>query len=170
MKLPPQRRALPWGLVFLFFWVGSSLATERLTIEQLQKYHASYQMHSVTLVGRVQAMHVFPPLDVRGSHKCSPLYGIGQFELVDDTGTLPVEILGSCFAAAMELPRDGDVIELTAQIQVFPAEGRTERVIKAITQNIVVLKLAAHREGLPLSLLQEGLEKLRYDEVVKVLG
>ena len=64
------------------------------------------------------------------------------FELMDDTGSIPVETLGSCFAAAMELPRDGDVIELTAQIQAFSPEGQTERVIKAITQNIVVLRAA----------------------------
>ncbi|HEV8327600.1 MAG TPA: hypothetical protein VGQ08_08955 [Nitrospiraceae bacterium] len=145
MKIPPHRRALPWGLVLLSFWVGNLLAAERLTIEQLQKYHASYQMHSVTLVGKVQAMHVFPPLQTfrSGSKRCNPLYGIAQFELVDDTGSLPVETLGSCFAAAMKLPRDGDVIELTAQVQVFAPEGRTERVIKAVTQNIVVLKPAS---------------------------
>lgn len=138
MKLLPQRRALSWGLVLIFFWVGSSLAAERLTVGQLQKYHASYQMHSVTLVGRVQGMHVFPPLPFK--KKCSRLYGIARFELVDDSGVLPVETLGSCFAAAMELPHDGDVIELTAQIQVFSPDGRTERVIKAIAQDIVVLK------------------------------
>ena len=27
-----------------------------------------------------------------------------------------------------------------------------------------------HRESMPLSLLREGLEKLRYEEVVKALG
>jgi hypothetical protein len=101
-------------------------------------------MHSVTLVGKVQAMHVFPPLPVsKQIKKCGTLYGIAQFELMDDTGVLPVETLGSCFAAAMELPHDGDVIELTAQIQVFSSDGRTERVIKAIPQDIVVLKPAS---------------------------
>ena len=89
---------------------------------------------------------------MRGSHKCSPLYGIAQFELVDDTGSLSVEALGSCFASAMELPRDGDVIELTAQIQVFPGEGRTERVIKAVTQNIVVMTPAPQDLQHPQSL------------------
>ena len=142
MKFLSLRRAFTWGVVLIIFCVGSSRAAERLTIEQLRKYHASYHMHSVTLVGRVHAMHVFPPLNVRGSRKCSPLYGIAQFELRDDAGSIPVETLGSCFAAAMELPHDGDVIELTAQIQVFPAEGRTERVIKAVTQNIVIMRPA----------------------------
>ena len=144
MRFPFQRGVLPWGLVLLFLWVGSLLAAERLTVGQLQKYHASYQMHSVTLVGRVQAMHVFPPMPVFNFKKCRPLlYGIARFELVDDSGVLPVETLGSCFAAAMELPHDGDVIELTAQIQVFSPDGRTERVIKAIAQDIVVLKPAS---------------------------
>ena len=143
MKLLPQRRALSWCLVLLFFWVGNLLAAERFTVAQLQKYHASYQMHTVTLVGRVQGMHVFPPLRTFSSKGCNPLYGIAQFELVDDTGTLPVETLGGCFAAAMELPGDGDVIELTATIQVVSPEGRSERVIKAITQNIVILKPAS---------------------------
>lgn len=87
-------------------------------------------------------MHVFPPMPVRGSHRCSPLYGVAHFELTDETGSLPVETLGSCHAAAAELPRDGDLIELTAAIQVVAHEGQPERVIKAITQKIIVLKVA----------------------------
>jgi hypothetical protein len=142
MRFPLQQSSVSWGLALLFFWVGSSQAAERLTVGQLQKYHVSYQMHSVILVGRVQGMHVFPPVQTFKSKQCSPLYGIAQFELVDETGSLQVETLGSCFAAAMEMPGDGDLIELTAQIQVFSPEGQTERVIKAITQDIVVLKPA----------------------------
>jgi|SRR5688572_17086441 hypothetical protein len=143
MKRPLQRRALSWGVGFLFLWAGSLPAAERLTVAQLQKYHASYQMHSVTLVGRVQSIYVHPPIETSNKSKqCSALYGIAQFELVDDTGTLPAEIVGSCASAAMKLPGNGDVIELTAKIQVFPSEGRTERVIKAIAQDIVVLKPA----------------------------
>ena len=143
MKWPLQRQALSWGVVFLFLWAGSLLAAERLTVAQLQKYHASYQMHSVTLVGRVQSMHVLPPIEtLNKSKQCSSLHGIAEFELVDDTGTLQAEIVGSCASAAMKLPGNGDIIELTAKIQVFPSEGRTERVIKAIAQDIVVLKPA----------------------------
>ena len=56
-----------------------------------------------------------------------------------------VEILGSCFAAAMALPRDGDLIELTAKIQAFISEGQTARVMKAIAQEIVVLPQGASR-------------------------
>ena len=139
MKLLSWESVLPWGLAVVLAWAGSSMAAERLTIGQVNKYHASYHLHSVTLVGKVAAMHAFPPLPV-GGKRCSPLYGIAEFVLVDDTGSLPVEILGSCFAAAMELPHDGDLIELTAKIQVFIPEGQTAQVIKAITQEIVVLK------------------------------
>ncbi len=143
MKCPLQRRALPCGLILFFLLVGNLLAAERLTVGQLQKYHASYQLHSVTLIGRVQGMHVFPPVQTFKSKRCSPLYRVAQFELVDDTGTIQAEILESCFAVATKLPEDGDVIELTATIQVFSPDGRTERVIKAITQDIIVLKSAA---------------------------
>ncbi|HSQ91759.1 MAG TPA: OB-fold nucleic acid binding domain-containing protein [Nitrospiraceae bacterium] len=143
MKCPLLRRALPFGLVCLFLWAGSVLATERLTVGQLKKYHASYQMHAVTLVGRVQNMQDLPSIETSNKSKqCSSLYGIAQFELVDDTGTLQADIVGSCASAAMKLPGNGDVIELTAKIQVFPSEGRTEQVIRAIAQNIVVLKPA----------------------------
>ena len=139
MKLLTLQSVLPWGLVVVLACAGSPMAAERLTIGQLNKFHASYHLHSVTLVGKVEAMHAFPPLPAAGK-RCRSLYGIAEFVLIDDTGSLPVETLGSCFAAAMELPHDGDLIELTAQIQVFIPEGQTGQVIKAITQQIVVLK------------------------------
>lgn len=143
MKLLTLRRALSCSLALIFFSVGSPMAAERLTIAQLYKYHASYHLHSVTLIGTVHAMQAFPPLPRFDPDQCSPLYGVAQFKLIDDSGSLPVEVLGSCSAAAMELPRDGDVIELTAVIQVFIPDGRTERVIKAIAQHIVALKPAS---------------------------
>lgn len=161
MKLSTLRRAVLWGFVLQFFWVGSPMAAERVTIAQLQKYRAFYHLHSVTLVGTVHAMQVFPPLPTFESDRCSPVYGLARFELVDDSGSLPVETLGSCFPAAMELPRDGDLIELTAMIQVFVPEGRTERVIKAVTQNIVVLKPASQE---PRSEGGSGLPMGCYDE------
>ena len=145
MRFQPVQKALGCGVVLLLLWVGSVLAAERLTVGQLQQYHASYQMHAVTLVGRVQSMQVLAPIETSNKSKqCSSLYGIAQFELVDDTGTLQAEIVGSCASAAMKLPDNGDVIELTAKIQLVSSEGRTERVIKAIAQGIVVLKPASH--------------------------
>ena len=65
--------------------------------------------------------------DGKGAHVglCVGLVA-AQFELVDETGSLPVEILGSCLAAAAELPRDGDRIELTVEILVFAHESQPE--------------------------------------------
>lgn len=129
-------------LVLVLGFVCGLSDAEELTIVQLYKYHESYHRHSVSIIGTVRAMHVSPPLPVVGSDRCSPLYGVAQFELVDETGSLPVETLGSCQAASADLPHDGDVIELTAEIQVFVPEGQRQRVIKAITQKIAVLRVA----------------------------
>lgn len=115
------------------------MAAERLTIGQLHQYHASYHMHSVTLVGKVEGMHAYPPMLVV-TKRCRILYGIAKFILVDDTGSVPVENPGSCFAGAMKQPQDGDLIELTAKIHVFVPKGQTAQVIKAITQEIVIVK------------------------------
>jgi len=120
--------------------LDSSLAAERLTIGQLQKYHASYHMHSVTLVGTVEEMQAFAPIRAYAK-KCFTYYGRAKVVLVDDTGSLQVENLGSCFPdAAQSLPHDGDRIELTAQIHVYVPEGQTTQVIIVITQDIVALK------------------------------
>jgi len=96
-------------------------------------------MRSVTVVGKVAEMHAFPSMQVLTEH-CTTLYGRAEFVLIDDTGSLPVESLGSCLAAAMNFPHEGDRIELTAMIHVYVPEGQTTQVIKAITQEIVILK------------------------------
>ena len=67
-------------------------------------------------------------------------YGIAEFVFVDETGSLPVETLGSCFAAAMELPHDGDVIKVIAMVQAFVPESQTTQMIEAVTQEIVIVE------------------------------
>jgi hypothetical protein len=132
-----------WFIVALTCATASSLAAERLTIGQLQKYNASYHMHSVTIVGKVEAMDALPPLLLkRGRNRplCNIRYGVATFVLVDDSGSLPVENPGSCFSAAMDLPHDGDHIEVTVMIHIQVPEGQTSQVIKGIIQDIVVLK------------------------------
>lgn len=94
MRPAPQRYWSICCLVLVLGVVCSLSAAEQLTIEQLYKYHASYHLHSVTIIGTVRAMHVFPPLPVYDSDRCSPLYGIARFELTDETDSLPVETLG----------------------------------------------------------------------------
>jgi len=86
-------------------------------------------------------MYALPPIHHARTrkHPCPLVYGVSQFELVDETGTVPVETVGSCFPAAVDLPHNGDIIELTAQIHAFVPEGKTEPRIYAVAQyfNIV---------------------------------
>jgi hypothetical protein len=77
------------------------MAAERLTIGQLHKYHKSYHMHSVTLVGKVETMHAYPPMPVV-TKRCGILYGVATFVLVDDTGFLPIENPGRCLGGGDE--------------------------------------------------------------------
>ena len=137
-----RHKAFYCCLLTLLVWVTTSSAAERVTVEQLRKYHVSYHLHSVVLVGQVRNMHVLPPVPMVGSRRtpCKLLYGKSQFELVDETGTLPIETLGSCFPAAVDLPRNDDIIELTAQIHAFVPEGKTEPRIYAMAQHFVILE------------------------------
>ena len=130
---------LPWGLAVVLGWPAWLLAAERLTIGQLHQYHASYHTRVVTVVGKVEDMQAFPPMRV-ATARCNTLYGRAQFLLIDETGSLSVESVGSCFPAAMTLPHDGDQIELTAMILVYVPDGQTAQVMKAITHKIVVLQ------------------------------
>lgn len=51
-----------------------------------------------------------------------------------------MESLGNYFEAGMNLPRDGDQVEVTVKIQVDIHQGQKEGVMKAIIQEMVVLK------------------------------
>lgn len=139
MRVKTWQIAMPCGLAVALACADSSLAGERLTIGQLQKYHASYHMRSVTVVGKVEEMQSFPPMRVR-TKSCYTLYGRAKFVLVDDTGSLQVESVGSCFPAAQNLPHTGDQIEVTVMIHVGVPEGQATHVIKGITQAIIILR------------------------------
>ncbi|HEU4686535.1 MAG TPA: OB-fold nucleic acid binding domain-containing protein [Nitrospira sp.] len=115
-------------------------AEERVTIRQLEQSHGSYHLHSVTIAGIVQAVQLSPPTPSPSEH-CRELYGIAEFTLVDDTGSLPVEILGTCNPDERTLLQDGDVIEVTAQVQFFNLNGGGGPALRAIAQNIPVLKV-----------------------------
>lgn len=139
MRVLAWQSLLPWGLILVLAWADGSLAADRVTVAQLQKFHKSYHMHSVTIVGKVEEMHTFTPLPV-AMKRCSTLYGLAEFVLTDETGSLPVESRGSCLPAAMNLPHDGDRIEVTVMIHVYVPEGQATQVITATVQEIVVLK------------------------------
>jgi hypothetical protein len=130
---------LPWGLALGLAWAGSAWAAERVTVGQLHKYPQSYHLKSVKVVGKVEQMRAFPPRPVVIG-RCRFLYGIAEFVLIDETGSLPVETQGNCFEATHNLPHDGDQIEVTVQIHLSTPRGGTKHVMKAIVQEIVAVK------------------------------
>ena len=92
-------------------------------------------LRTVTVVEKVEAMEALPPATVaRGP--CRTLHGRAEFTLVDNTGSLSVESVGSCFLAAQNFAHDDHLIQLTAEISVYIPEGQTTEVMKALTNQV----------------------------------
>lgn len=70
------------------------------------------------LEGVTRQLQVLPP--AIGARKCLALYGHATFVLEDETGSLPVLVLGSCNPSA---PKDEDRVRLTGLVQVLKAEA-----------------------------------------------
>lgn len=100
----------------LFFCPADAAEPERVAIQMLLSPQAtSYQQRLVMLEGVVHALQTEPPFPGR----CL-LHGRATFVLEDETGSLPVEILGSCKPSAVEaLPKDGDRVRITGIVQVL---------------------------------------------------
>jgi len=109
-----------WFLLGLAFTGMSSTseATEELSIQTVLARAPSLDLHIVQLRGVVRRMEVMPPLPAGRGCK---IYGRATFILDDETGSLPVEVLGrsGCLPEAADLlPKEGDRILLTAQIRL----------------------------------------------------
>jgi hypothetical protein len=93
---------------------------EQVSIQKLLSLQASsYQQHLVLIEGAVSALQAELPL----AGRCL-LYGRASFVLDDETGSLPVMVLGSCNPGAAEaLPKDGDRVRVTGIVQVLKAEA-----------------------------------------------
>lgn len=53
-----------------------------------------------------------------------PPYGRASFVLENETGSLPVVVLGSCNPGAAEtLPKDGDQVRVAGVVQVLKSEA-----------------------------------------------
>lgn len=83
----------------------------------------SYELRLVTLRGQVKDMQATPPISsITHMPECI-IYGQGTFILEDDTGSLPVEVFGSCGSESADaLPKDGDQVVLNAVIRVSKEE------------------------------------------------
>jgi hypothetical protein len=83
---------------------------------------ASYQRHLVTLQGVAREIEITPPYRLP---KCGRLlYGQATFMLDDATGSLPVDVFGSCLGpqAIDALPQNGNLVRVTAVIQVLTTD------------------------------------------------
>lgn len=107
---------------------------ERVSIQKLLSPQAtSYQQHLVTLEGVTSESQVLPPA---AGKACRVLYGRASFILEDETGSLTVEVLGSCKRNALSaLPMDGDRVRVTGIVHVLKSEApRNVRVVATLIQ------------------------------------
>lgn len=115
---------------------------ERVSIHVLLSPQAtSYQRHAVTIEGLTSDLQTLSPSV--GTYSPSrpalcPLYGRASFMVEDDTGMLPVDVLGSCnpnaFAA---LPKEGDRVRITGLVHVLKTEAPRHVRIQAMTIQIL---------------------------------
>jgi hypothetical protein len=98
-------------------------APEQVSIQTLFAQSPSYQSHQVTLQGTTRDLQVIPPMPALGK-KCPMLYGRATFTLDDGTGSLPVEVQGSCLRpqAVDALPQNGDMVQITAMIYLLNSD------------------------------------------------
>lgn len=112
---------------------------ERVSIQKLLSPQAtSYQQHLVTLEGVTSDLQVLPPA-VGAGKTCRVLYGRASFILEDETGSLTVEVLGSCKQSAVRaLPRGGDRVRVTGIVHVLKSEA--PRNVRVVTTQIQILE------------------------------
>ena len=133
-------------LLTLSFLLGVSSVSagdpERVSIQTLFSPQAlSYQQHAVTVEGVIQDLQMFSPFD-RTNGRSTPakclLYGRAAFLLDDETGIIPVEVLGSCHPHVVDvLPHDGDRVRITGLVQVLTSEAPRHVRIQAATIQIL---------------------------------
>lgn len=77
------------------------------------------------LEGVTSGLQIIPPIIGSYSPRSKPclLYGRASLVLEDETGSLPVVVLGSCNPGAAEaLPKDGDLVRVTGFVQVLKSD------------------------------------------------
>ena len=119
-------RSISWWLTYslivaaLLLSPAHAAEPERVSIQKLLSPQAtSYQQQLVTLEGVVSALQPEPPVPGR----CL-LYGRALFMLDDETGSITVEVLGSCRPSAVEaLPKDGDRVRVAGVVHARKSEA-----------------------------------------------
>ncbi len=92
-----------------------------LPIGELHEYPERYHLHQVIVRGTARDVRAFDPYKLPAGSVC---YGAYSFRLIDETGALPVIVMGMCGVPIVKDPdvEDGDV--LTAQVTAHaPGKG-----------------------------------------------
>ena len=100
---------------------ASGQSGEPIPIADLREYPEQHHLHQVLVRGTVRDVRAFDPYKLPAGSVC---YGAYSFRLDDETGTLPVIVMGICGVPIVKDPEvdEGDV--LTAQITVHaPGKG-----------------------------------------------
>lgn len=133
------RTIVTWSLLGLGASLLLSLAhaaePEQVPIQKLLSPQVtSYQQHLVTLEGVTSQLQVLPPSI--GAKNCSAIYGRASFVLEDETGSMPIDVLGACTPRAVEaLPKDGNRIRITGLVHALKSEApRNVRVQATVIQ------------------------------------
>lgn len=95
---------------------------EQVSIHTLSTQGPSFQLHTVTLQGVISDIQFLPPSP---GGKCRLVYGRATFVLDDGTGSLPVEMLGTCYLPPPPTympPKNGDVVKVTAVIHLLNSD------------------------------------------------
>ncbi len=108
----------------LFLNPAGAIEPERVSIQTLFSLQAtSYQQRLVTLEGVTSTLQIVPPFYFSSHRTRCLLYGRASFVLEDETGSLPVVVLGSCNPGVADaLPKDGDRVRVTGIVQVLKSD------------------------------------------------
>ena len=135
-------RSLLIGTMLFHPTMGKAGEPEYVSIQALlSPQAASYQRHMVTMQGVANNIEIIPAAPPRPSKQpCLLVYGRATFTLDDETGSLPVEVLGSCSPHALEiLPKEGETVRLTGTVHVLKSDYPRNVIVQAATIQILDL-------------------------------
>jgi hypothetical protein len=113
------------GLAPCFVPAVAAEEVEPVTITMLLEARETYHMRFVLLRGTVRHLEEIAPYFLPTGTAC---YGAYRFQLVDDTGILPVSVLGICGRPIIRHPEvsEGDAILLEASVEMVSHSGRSD--------------------------------------------